>query len=84
MENVKTLVYVGIIMALMMLVVGCVKDSRKAYGEMQLSSSCKPCENLDGFVPPSQINDEIRKMVGKYKGRGRTENVAIQEARGVT
>jgi len=84
MENVKTLVYVGIIMALMMLVVGCVKESRKAYDKMQLFSSCKPCENLDGFVPPSQINDEIRRMVGKYKGRGRAKNVAIQEARGVT
>ncbi len=31
-------------------------------------SSCRPCESLDGFVPPGQINDDIRKMTGKYKG----------------
>jgi hypothetical protein len=83
-ENVKSLVYVGIVMGLLMLAIGCVKESRKAYDKMQLFSSCKTCENLDGFVLPSQINDEIRKMVGKYKGGGGAENVAIQEVRGVT
>jgi len=70
-------------MALMILAAGCVKESRKTNKKMQISSSCKPCEKLDGFVPPSQINDEIRKMVGKYKGGGGAENVAIQKARGV-
>ena len=83
MENVKKLVYMGIAMALMMLAVGCVKESRKAYEEMQVSSSCKPCEKLDAFILPNQINDEIHKMVGKYKGGGGAKNVAIQKARGV-
>ncbi len=93
MENVKILVYVGIAMTLMILAVGCVSESRKANNEMQLSALCKSCEDLDGFVPPRQITDEVRRMVGKYRvkgqrkgkgqGRGRASNVAIQEARGV-
>ncbi len=75
--------YVGIAMALVLLATGCVKESRKGYKNRQLSASCKSCEKLDGFVSPSQINDEIRKMVGKYKGGRAAENVAIQESRGV-
>lgn len=70
-------------MALVILATGCVKESRKGYKEMRLSASCKFCEKIDGFVSPSQINDEIRKMVGKYKGGGGSENVAIQQSRGV-
>ncbi len=46
-------------------------------------SSCQPCESLDGFVPPIQIHDDIRKMAGKYKGGGGPENVAIQRQKGV-
>ena len=46
-------------------------------------SSCKPCEKLEGFIEPLQIDDEIRKMVGKYRGGGGAENVAIQKKRGV-
>ena len=44
---------------------------------------CTECERLDGFVATSEIDDEIRKMVGKYKGGGGAENVAVQQARGV-
>jgi murein DD-endopeptidase MepM/ murein hydrolase activator NlpD len=44
---------------------------------------CTECEDLKGFVSPSEIDDKIRKMVGKYKGGGGSENVAIQQARGV-
>jgi murein DD-endopeptidase MepM/ murein hydrolase activator NlpD len=49
---------------------------------------CTACEKLDGFVRPGEIDDEIRKMVGKYAGKqkgggGGRENVAIQKARGV-
>ncbi len=40
------------------------------------SLPCKPREVLEGFVSPDQINDVIRKMVGKYKGGGGDENVA--------
>ncbi|KRT54948.1 Peptidase family M23 [endosymbiont of Ridgeia piscesae] len=83
MQNAKKLVYVGIAMALVILTTGCVKESRKGYKEMQFSASCKSCEKLDGFVSPSQINDEIRKMVGKYKDGGEADNVAIQKSRGV-
>lgn len=46
-------------------------------------ASCAPCQSLDGFVPPDQIDDTIRKMVGKYKGGGGKVNVAIQKERGV-
>ncbi|MDP7667957.1 MAG: M23 family metallopeptidase [Rhodospirillales bacterium] len=52
-------------------------------GRGEQLSSCRECEKLDGFVPPSEIDDEIRKMVGKYNGGGGRENVAIQKARGV-
>jgi len=38
---------------------------------------------LDGYVQPSQIDDEIGKMLGKYKGGEGRENIAIQKARGV-
>jgi len=34
-------------------------------------------------VPPDEIDDKIRKMVGKYSGGGGAESVAIQKARGV-
>lgn len=47
------------------------------------NASCSACEKLDGFVFPEQIHDEIRKMVGKYRGGGGSENVAIQKRRGV-
>lgn len=42
---------------------------------------CTACENLDGFVPPDEIADEIRHMVGKTKG-DKNKAVAIQRARG--
>jgi len=44
---------------------------------------CDICKTLPGYVDPSEIDDEIRKMVGKYRGGGGDENVAIQKARGV-
>lgn len=43
---------------------------------------CPECENLEGFLPADEIDDEIRRMVGKYR-RGAAKNVAIQKARGV-
>jgi len=46
-------------------------------------SRCKECDSLAGFVVPGEIDDDIRKMVGKYKGGGGSKNVAIQKARGV-
>ena len=44
---------------------------------------CANCEGLEGFVPPNEIDDKIRKLVGKYRGGSGKENVAIQRARGV-
>lgn len=55
--------------------------SSEGYPTQQ--KSCGACEVLDGFVPPTNIHDDIRKMVGKYKGGGGKKNVAIQKARGV-
>jgi hypothetical protein len=83
MNNVKKLVYVCIAIFLMILATERVTQSRKSYKNRQLSASCDSCEKLEGFVSPGQINDEIRKMVGKYKGGGGTKNVAIQKSRGV-
>lgn len=82
-KKMRKLVNIGAAIALTILVVACVKESRKGNKKRVLSSICKPCEKLDGFVPPNQINDKIRRMVGKYKGGGGPENVAIQRARGV-
>ncbi|HEB79072.1 MAG TPA: M23 family metallopeptidase [Rhodospirillales bacterium] len=52
-------------------------------GGARRSKPCEECKELDGFVAPSEIDDKIRKMAGKYKGGGGRENVAIQKARGV-
>jgi len=48
-----------------------------------LAEDCPACANLDGFVASDQIDNDIRRMVGKYKGGGGTKNVAVQQARGV-
>lgn len=55
----------------------------KRGGSGLTSITCLECDGLEGFVPPSAIDDDIRKMVGKYKGGRGSENVAIQKARGV-
>lgn len=55
----------------------------KKGGSGLSSVPCSECERLEGFVSPSEIDDDIRKMVGKYKGGRGPENVAIQKARGV-
>lgn len=67
----KILGNLGVAIALIILAVGCVSESRKVYDERLLTASCKSCENIDGFVPPSEISEVVRRMVGKYKGRGR-------------
>ncbi len=43
---------------------------------------CTACEGLEGFVPPDEIADEIRMMVGKGKGFDKNKAVEIQQARG--
>ena len=83
MKYVRKLLYICIAIGLIMPAAGFAKDARRDGKKMRLSPPCKPCEQLDGFVPPNQISDEIRKMVGKYKGGGGAENVAVQKARGV-
>ena len=47
------------------------------------SEPCSACVALEGFVQPQDINDDIRKMVGKYRGGGGAENVEVQRARGI-
>ena len=42
---------------------------------------CTECEELEGFVPPNEISNKIRMMVGKAR-RDRERAVAIQKARG--
>jgi hypothetical protein len=83
MFNLRKIVSFYTATALILLPAGCVKESRRNDNGMRISSSCKPCEKIDGFVQPDQIDDEIRKMVGKYKGGGGAENVMIQKTRGV-
>jgi len=59
-------------------------EGRKKKRRSESSSGTEPCtacEELDGFVPPSEIADAIREMVGKTKG-DKNKAVAIQKARG--
>ena len=83
MQFVRKLLYICIAMVLVLPAAGFTKESRRAGKKSRLSSSCKPCEKLDGFVSFGKIDDEIRKIVGNYEGGGGAENVAIQKARGV-
>ena len=46
-------------------------------------ANCNECTSLDGYVQESEVDDEIRHLVGKYKGGAGPKNVAIQKARGV-
>jgi hypothetical protein len=48
-----------------------------------VAQDCTACAALDGFVASPEIDDDIRRMVGKYRGGGGDRNVAIQQARGV-
>jgi murein DD-endopeptidase MepM/ murein hydrolase activator NlpD len=83
MKDVKKFVYVCIAIVLVILATERMTESKKRYKNRQLPPPCKSCEKLEGFVSPEQINDEIRKMVGKYKGGSGAKNVAIQKSRGV-
>jgi murein DD-endopeptidase MepM/ murein hydrolase activator NlpD len=56
---------------------------KKKRMRMFRAEPCANCEGLEGFVPPNEVDDKIRKMVGKYRGGSGEENVAIQQARGV-
>lgn len=47
------------------------------------SATCNECLNIDGYVQENEVDDEIRHLVGKYKGGAGPKNVAIQKARGV-
>ena len=51
--------------------------------KMFRSKPCVKCGGLDGFVAPREIDDDIRKMVGKYRGGSGAENVQVQRSRGV-
>jgi len=59
------------------------KKRRESSTSLNGSGSCSDCKSLEGYVPPGEIDETIRKMVGKYRGGGGSENVAIQQARGV-
>ncbi|GAB6054162.1 hypothetical protein JCM17960_29820 [Magnetospira thiophila] len=48
-----------------------------------VAEPCPECPALEGFVPPEDITEDIRRMVGKYNGGSGAENVAVQQARGV-
>ena len=42
------------------------KRKMDAGGFSPVSEPCPKCEDLEGFVSPGEIDDKIRKMVGKY------------------
>jgi len=45
------------------------------------SKRCQYCE-IDGYVPPNEISNAIRQMVGK-RGKDKNKDVAVQKSRGV-
>lgn len=53
------------------------------FGFSAQAEECPKCPSLEGYVPSDQISEDIRMMVGKYKGGGASKNVAVQKARGV-
>jgi hypothetical protein len=59
------------------------KREKKKDDSVTVTSAehCTACEELEGFVLPSEIPDEIRLMVGKAKGN-QSKAVEIQKARG--
>jgi len=83
MNNISRFIVSGIVALLMIITIACVERAGNVSNTKQMASSCKPCEKLDGYVPPNQIKDDIRRLVGKYKGGRGTKNVAIQKERGV-
>ncbi|QKQ25552.1 hypothetical protein [Candidatus Reidiella endopervernicosa] len=50
-------------------------------GKKRVLTPCDICPSLPGYVDASQISDDIRKMVGKYRGGSGKKNVAIQKTR---
>jgi hypothetical protein len=82
-KNIRKMIYMVMAMALMVTTSGLAKESRESRMKKRGILLCEPCEKLDGFVPAEQIDDKIRRMVGKYKGGGGKKNVSIQKARGV-
>ena len=79
-ETTRTAARSKIIAVSMLAVAGLLATPEVHGGQL---SPCGECESLDGFVPPDKIDDEIRRMVGKYRGGGGKKNVTIQKARGV-
>ena len=46
--------------------------------------ACPACADIEGFVVPSEIADEVRLMVGKMRGVDKQYAVDVQKARGGT
>lgn len=58
--------------------------STRSYGRnYPPSEPCTVCEQLDGFISPDLIHEDVKKMVGKYNGGRGFDNVKVQKARGV-
>ena len=67
------------------------QDSNTVQGSSEIPPSaipkrrgppCTACKNLDGFVTPQKISDEIRLMVGQNRMKFAPIAVKIQKARG--
>ncbi len=49
----------------------------------QASAGCEPCRAIEGYIEPSEISREVRRMVGKNRRGAANRNVKIQKQRGV-
>ena len=52
------------------------EGGRRRSGGDGAALACEACAGIEGYVPPSEIADEVRLMVGKT--RGGDKNYAVQ------
>jgi murein DD-endopeptidase MepM/ murein hydrolase activator NlpD len=57
-------------------------DNNSTDNESKTLPPCTACEDLEGYVPSSEIADDVRIMVGKARSVDKTKAVEIQKARG--
>lgn len=79
----KKLTFSCLAMVLIVAAAGCVKSKQRAYKYKKSAVPCIPCETLDGFVSPGEIDDKVRAMVGRTRRGVGVGHVDVQKQRGV-
>jgi hypothetical protein len=58
------------------------EGGRRRSGGDGAALACEACAGIEGYVPPSEIADEVRLMVGKTRGGDKNYAVQVQKERG--